>query len=388
MASPTPAEPPIRTELRIQTICLAVMAVVAAGFALAWLRLIIIPFIMAVFLALSFMPLVDFLELRARLSRTVGACMALLLAVVLIIGLGVLVDVSIKEIFANADQYESRLNALVVWIEELPSVQWLSNKTTAVATANSKPVAPPTTPGEPPSKPPNAFAELVSSYVQSMLLGATGLVGGVAWAIVSQGALVLIFLFFLLMSSVKRDRPIGGAWGEMEDRIRAYLITMTAVSAVTGVLVGAVLAIFAVPAAVLFGLLTFLLNFIPSVGSFIAILLPVPIVFLSPNFTTAQAIAAVGIPTLIQFIIGNFIQPKLMGEHMRLHPVVILLALIFWGTLWGVVGAFLAVPLTSIIRIACDRHPFTKPIAGLMAGHLDSLRNEPPPPAEVLAEPS
>ncbi len=135
----------------------------------------------------------------------------------------------------------------------------------------------------------------------------------------------------------------------------------------------------------MFGLLTFLLNFIPNVGSFISILLPVPIVFLSPNFTTLQATSAICIPAIIQFAIGNFIQPKLMGNHMKLHPVVILMALIFWGTLWGVVGAFLAVPITSIIRIACDRHPFTKPIADLMAGHLNALRNE--PPVVAAAEP-
>ena len=179
------------------------------------------------------------------------------------------------------------------------------------------------------------------------------------------------------MSSVKRDRPIGGAWGEMEDRIRSYLVTMTLLSGVTGALVGAVLSIMGVPAAVLFGLLTFLLNFIPNVGSFIATILPIPMVVLASNFTWPQALMAILIPGAIQFFIGNFIQPKMMGNHMQLHPVVILMALIFWGTLWGVIGAFLAVPITSIIRIACDRHPLTRPVANLMAGRLDALREEP-----------
>jgi len=68
---------------------------------------------------------------------------------------------------------------------------------------------------------------------------------------------------------------------------------------------------------------------------------------------------------------------------MKLHPVVIVISLIFWGMLWGIVGAFLAVPITSIIRIACDRHPLTKPVANLMAGRLDALREEPPLACEV-----
>ena len=100
-------------------------------------------------------------------------------------------------------------------------------------------------------------------------------------AVLSKSGLVLIFLFFLLLSSVKRDQPIGGAWGEMEGRIRSYILTMTALSGVTGILVSLVLWYFGVQAAAVFGLLTFLLNFIPSVGSFISIILPIPIVLLT-----------------------------------------------------------------------------------------------------------
>jgi AI-2 transport protein TqsA len=215
------------------------------------------------------------------------------------------------------------------------------------------------------------LAQIPLGTVQTLLLGTTNAVLG----IFSQGALVLVFMFFLLLSSVKRDRPIGGAWGEMESRIRRYIITMTSISAVTGVLVGAVLAVLGVQAAILFGFLAFLLNFIPNVGSILATLLPIPILFIS-NLSTTEKILAVAIPTAIQVAIGNFIQPKLMGDSMKLHPVVILMSLIFWGMIWGIVGMFFAVPLTSIIAIALQRHSLTRPIADLMAGKLDSLRDE------------
>ncbi|HZZ27961.1 MAG TPA: AI-2E family transporter [Pirellulales bacterium] len=376
----TASEPPIRAELRIHTVCLTVIAVVTAGVALAWLRPIIIPFIIAAFLALALMPLVDFLEIRARMSRTLAACMASLLAVLLLIGMGLLIEVSFDQITSNVDQYETKLESIIKWVEDLPFVQWWTTKTTTPAAeeaaANVSETGAPTVPVPHPKKT-NPLADLSLGAIQNLLLGATGFVGGVAWAIISQSVIVLVFLFFLLLSSVKHDRPIGGAWGEMESRIRSYLITMTLLSAVTGALDAVVLSILGVQAAVLFGLLTFLLNFIPNVGSFIATLLPAPMVLLSSNFTLAEGMMAILIPGVIQFVIGNFIQPKLMGEHMQLHPVVILLALIFWGTLWGIVGAFLAVPLTSIIRIACDRHVFTRPVANLMAGRLDSLREEP-----------
>jgi AI-2 transport protein TqsA len=345
-------EQPIRAELRIQTICLSVLTVVAAGFALWWLRPVLIPLVVAAFLAFALRPLVDLLEVHARLPRTFAVCVALLLAVLVLVVVGLLTSTAVTQITSSASQYEDRLKALIEWCSNLAPLQWLGIKLDADS---------------------NPFSLIPESAVQTFLISATNAVLGV----VKQSVIVLVFLFFLLLSSAKRDRPIGGAWGEMEDRIRAYIVTMTTLSAVTGVSVGVVLYIFGVQAAVLFGLLTFLLNFIPNVGSFISILLPIPIVFLSPNFTTAQAVMAITIPAAIQFAIGNFIQPKLMGNHMQLHPVVILSSLIFWGMLWGVVGAFLAVPITSIIRIACDRHPLTRPVADLMAGNLGALREEP-----------
>jgi AI-2 transport protein TqsA len=152
---------------------------------------------------------------------------------------------------------------------------------------------------------------------------------------------------------------------------------MTALSAACGVSVWLVLAAFGVQAAVLFGLLTFLLNFIPNIGSAIATVLPLPFIWMSPSLGIGGMILASVIPAAIQFVIGNFLQPNLMGNSMKLHPVVILMALIFWGMIWGIVGMFLAVPITSIIRIACDRHELTKPVAELMAGNLDALREAP-----------
>jgi AI-2 transport protein TqsA len=347
--------PPIRAELRIQTICLATLAVLAVAFALEWLEPVMIPFVVSAFLAFALMPLVDALEVHARLPRTVAVCVALLLAMIVLFAMGLLVSISVAQFTSgeNLRLYQHKLAELPRDIVNLLPLDEFG------ITAD------------------NLLADLKvpEGTVQSFLVQTTNAVTG----IVSKGILVLIFLFFLLLSSVKRDHPIGGAWGEVESQIRAYLITMTALSGATGALVWAVLAAMGVPAAALFGLLTFLLNFIPNVGSFIATLLPLPIVLVS-GFSTTGTILAIAIPGVIQFVIGNFIQPNVMGNSMKLHPVVILMALIFWGMLWGFVGMFFAVPITSMIRIACDRHELTKPIANLMAGKLDSLRDEPPVP--------
>ncbi|HTQ40426.1 MAG TPA: AI-2E family transporter [Pirellulales bacterium] len=359
---PAAPEPPIRAELRVHTLCLCLLTVVAVGFALWWLQPVLIPFVMAVFLAVAFMPLVDVLEVRCRLPRTIAVCVALLLAVLVLLATGVLVY-NAGEQFTNEQnlkQYQNQLDSMMKGLAaSLPLERFGIEE--------------------------SDFLSTIGQFLQS---GVEGVLSGVPLAlaaVLSKSGLVLIFLFFLLMSSVKRDRPIGGAWGEMEGRIRSYILTMTTLSGVTGILVGFVLWLFGVQAAAVFGLLTFLLNFIPNVGSFISIILPIPIVLLTGKLSGLEKFLAICIPAAIQFVIGNFFQPKLMGSHMRLHPVAILVALIFWGMLWGVVGAFLAVPITSIIRIACDRHPLTRPVANLMAGRLDALREE---PVVVASDPS
>ena len=124
----------------------------------------------------------------------------------------------------------------------------------------------------------------------------------------------------------------------------------------------------------MFGFLAFLLNFIPNIGSIVATLLPVPVILLSPDLSWPARIAAVVIPTAIQFGIGNLLQPKLMGRSLDLHPVSVLLGLIFFGLIWGVVGMFLATPILGVVKILLERFEFTRSVGALLAGRLDSLR--------------
>ena len=137
----------------------------------------------------------------------------------------------------------------------------------------------------------------------------------------------------------------------------------------TGLLTGVILALFGLDLALVFGVLAFFLNFIPSVGSIVATLLPIPMAMV--QFDGFWMIAGIVlVPGAIQMTIGSGIEPVLMGEGLDLHPVTILLALVFWGLIWGVVGMFLAAPITAVLRIVLDRFETTRPIAGLLAGRL------------------
>ncbi len=117
-----------------------------------------------------------------------------------------------------------------------------------------------------------------------------------------------------------------------------------------------------------FGVLAFLLNFIPNIGPIVASLLPIPLIVLAPDGTIVWMVAAISVSCMIQVISGNLIEPKIMGDSSDLHPVTILVALMFWGMMWGIIGMFLATPVTAALKIMLDRIEPTKPIANLMAG--------------------
>jgi AI-2 transport protein TqsA len=133
------------------------------------------------------------------------------------------------------------------------------------------------------------------------------------------------------------------------------------------------LALLNVEYAFLFGFLAFLLNFIPNIGSIIATLLPVPVVLLSPELSVTAKVLALALPAVFQFLLGNVVQPKIQGSMLELHPVAVLMALIFFGMIWGISGAFLAAPITAVIKIILERIPETRPMADLLAGNLDAL---------------
>lgn len=148
--------------------------------------------------------------------------------------------------------------------------------------------------------------------------------------------------------------------------INAYMRIKTGVSFITGVFSYTALAAFGIPYAQFWALLIFILNYIPTIGSIIAVgitLLAISIQFHSyVAFFTLTALLIT-----IQFVVGNIVEPRLMGRNLNLSPLVILLSLAFWGSIWGVVGMFLCVPLMTILNIVLSRFESTRMIAVLLA---------------------
>jgi AI-2 transport protein TqsA len=189
---------------------------------------------------------------------------------------------------------------------------------------------------------------------------------GTIFGLLSGVLLVCVFVIFLLAGRNPYAEH-SQMYTDVVGKVRRYLATKVITSGLVGVLVWASLALIGMELAGVFGILAFVVNFIPVIGPVIVTVLPIPIAmaqFQSPW----PVILVVVIPGGIHNIIGNIIEPKLMGEGLDLHPVTILLALSFWGLLWGIMGMFLAAPIMAVLRIVLMQFDTFKPIANLLAG--------------------
>lgn len=193
--------------------------------------------------------------------------------------------------------------------------------------------------------------------------------GGKVFNIVSDATLVILFMTFFLFGSKKTPPITNPAIKEMLANVSVYLSVKLTASVATGLVAAAILFGFQVKLAALFAMFMFLLNFIPSVGSIIAVLLPAPVLFLQYGLGS-QFFLVIGLLAATEFTIGNLIEPRFLGEGMDLHPAAVVACLIFWTLVWGVPGAFLSVPITASIKIVLSKIKHTRPVAEFLAGRL------------------
>ncbi len=186
------------------------------------------------------------------------------------------------------------------------------------------------------------------------------------------------FLMFMLIEAPYTERKIKKAFhgatgsrvriilGTISDQISYYMLNQTLISLVTAFFVWIVLFFLGVELAVGWAVLAFMLNFIPNVGSIIATILPVVMAFIQYS-TLLEPVLVLGLLTAIQMIIGNIIGPKILSDSLELSSTVILISLLFWTMIWGIPGAFLSVPIASVIKIICENVQSLHPVSVFMS---------------------
>lgn len=396
-------------ESRIQTVCLAFLTIFALAVTLYLLRVVLVPFILAAFLTLVLLPIVNFLMRYLRIGRPIALLLTLFLGFLSLIAVGVFVSVSVGQFANSAGEYERQLTKLVARAEGAAPVQKVATLiagTNVPESLEERDESADETEGTEETEgaegaravertegaeeiealeggsDPGAVPSAPREFRASMLLP-DGAAQGIArrlsssvLSVLSNGLLVMLFTAFLLMggtASSIRKQPGHGVVAEIEMRVQKYIVIKICSSLLTGFLIFFVLHFLGVRFAMSFGTFAFVLNFVPNIGSIVATLLPLPVVLLTPDVSMVTVALALLLPLTIQFLIGSVIEPKIMGDTLGLHPVVVLMSLIFWGMLWGFSGMLLAIPMTAIAKIVFERIEVTRPFAGLLEGRLDAL---------------
>lgn len=202
---------------------------------------------------------------------------------------------------------------------------------------------------------------------------------GQAGTILSQSVLIILFVGFLFaervwfgtkLENLMEDRAqaarVSAIMGSIIRRVNRYLLVKTLISTVTGAIIFLIMSVFNLEFAVAMGLLTFVLNFIPSVGSIVATLVVTLVAYIQVTEPSTALLIFV-LTGMTQFLLGNVIDPLLMGKTLRLSSFGIIISLAFWGAVWGVPGMFLAVPFMVAVMIVCSHIPAARPVAVLLS---------------------
>ena len=332
----------------------ACFVVIVAGLRAA--AQVVLPFLVAVFLAVVSVPLMRWLQ-RQRVPRSLAVLGTIFAAIAGIGVLGLVVGRSVNEFTAAAPRYQARLQDLidstVVLVDNLglPTEEWRS-------------------------------FDLLPVGLFDVLGGALGAIASFA----SNTFLVLLTVIFILMEAAGFSAKLRAAFGEgahfgqlerMTQQVQNYLVIKTAISAGTGLVVGLFVAALGLDFAMLWALVAFILNFIPNLGSIIA---AVPAVLLA---VVQLGLARAGVIALgyvgINIVFGNFIEPMLMGRRLGLSTLVVFVSLVFWGWVWGPIGMLFSVPLTMVVKIALENTRDFRWVAVMLGAGPSST----PPPSRV-----
>ncbi|MBA2604706.1 MAG: AI-2E family transporter [Acidobacteria bacterium] len=320
----------------------AALVVIAAGIKAT--SALLIPLVLAGFLAIITFPLVRWLQ-EHRVHRLAAVLITMLAVLGALLGPGLLVATAIRQFAQAAPEYETRLRQLV-----LASGGWLRDRNID-ATHLSTILDP----------------SLIFGFVVTTLSGVLTLLSIVF--------LVVLVSAFLLMESAdvadRRSEALPGRAREMiaavGRQMQVWLWVKTLISLATGAAAGLWVGLMGIEFALLWGLVAFLLNYIPNFGSLIAALPPALLALIQDGPLSA-AVVALGY-VVINVVFGSVLEPYFMGRQIGLSPVVVLLSVIVWGWLWGPIGMLLAVPITMSVKFGLESSSESRWLGRLLGGN-------------------
>lgn len=333
----------------------AALVVIIAGMRVA--APILVPFLLAIFIAVISTPPLFWLQ-----AKGLPTYIALTLVISAIVGvvllLALLVGGSLDDFTRALPGYQEKLHNYVT-----VASSWLANQGIEVSTERVR----------------SAFDPgAVMGLANSMLSG----LGGV----LSNVFLILFTVMFILLEAssfpaklravLKDAETRMGRFAELISGVKRYVAIKSVISLLTAIAIGIWLAILGVDFVVLWAVLAFFLNFVPNIGSIIAAVPAVLVAFIQLGSGTAL-LAALGY-VAVNMVVGNIIEPRVMGRGVGLSTLVVFMSLVFWGWVLGPVGMLLSVPLTMMVKLALEGSEETRRIAILLGSDTAVIADKEP----------
>ena len=354
---------------------------------------IIVPFLMAIFLAIISTPALFWLRGK---GFSTGLAIIIVSLVILLGGIlvGTVLTTSIADFTTDLPQYATKMEKDIKtlqqqwnsWLEQqrekLPFDDGKNNVSEPNAAADATEEVLPNpeelttviTVIEPPSPEPKEESPSLFKFEAATIIDLMRNLLTQLGSILTDGFMIYLTMVFILLEASILPGKIKAAMSNspetfenlasVSDDVKKYLAIKTAVSLATGILITIWLTILGVKYPIVWGLIAFLLNFVPSIGSIIAAIPACALAFVQLGLGP-MGLVALGY-LIVNVLIGNIIEPRLMGQRLGLSTLVVFLSLIFWGWILGPMGMLLSVPLTMTVKIALQSHPDTQKFAILL----------------------
>lgn len=332
---------------------LSVFLVVLAGALGKILSSVILPVVVSLMFSFILYPAIKKLHSKFHFPWFLGTVL-MLLAVIIVFGMiATIVGNSVSSFLSQYSKYESKLLSLYKIFADTFNFQFDADKNFFE----------------------NIWGQLkIREYLQSFVLSLSGNIFSFSKSL----SMTLLFAFFMLLELKFGGEKIDAMFqGTVQERVKGIIkktISDTArflsikfiISLLTGILVFLVCLVLNLDFAPMWGFLAFILNFIPTFGSIISVLTMTLFALLQFYPSPLRMILVFALSTLINFVLGNIVEPRIEGKNLGISPFVILVSLTFWGWMWGFVGMILAVPLMVMVKICCENVSFLEPIAILI----------------------
>ncbi len=326
------------TQRSLKTI-LGIFLVIIILFVLKEAKTVALPLAISCFCFLLCNPFVDRME-HLRFPRWLSTLIVMVLLLVFFLACGWFFVLTINTLVRQVPNYIVRVATIDSWLTE-----FLVNKFDADFGGST-------------------LLSMLNFNWAKILMDSLYSVSGKFVSIASDAMLIYIFVFFLLLErqslipklkvmSNHRGMKVAVLFERVNRQVSKYLLLKALISGATGVLFFLAALVTGLDFAFLWGVLAFVLNFIPSIGSIIITTMTIlmAIIQFAPEWPMIIYVAVLMIS--IQMVLGNIIDPRLQGVQLNLSPFVILVSLSLWGYIWGIAGMFLAVPITSVLQIIC-----------------------------------